>query len=99
MTSLRTAIRISFGASLLLLGLIADPAGAQAPRGDELVAIHRTLNGMCRGWSGDDPHTQEVCEVRDRVGAVLKQTGHCYGRRGQAGAQMSWHRCGADSLR
>ena len=99
MASLRAAILLSSGVALLSLGPMAAPAGAQAPRGDELVAIHRTLNGMCRGWSGDDPHTQEVCEVHDRVGAVLKHKGHCYGRRGQVGAQMSWHRCGADSLR
>ncbi len=36
---------------------------------------------------------------RDRIVAGLQQAGYCYGRRGQVGAQMSWHRCGLDSLR
>jgi hypothetical protein len=87
------------GALILLAGSLSGAALAQAPRGDELIAIHRQLNSMCRGWSGDDPHTQQVCEVRDRLGGTLQKAGYCFGRRGQAGAQMSWHRCGPDSLR
>jgi hypothetical protein len=87
------------GALLLLAGSFSGAASAQAPRSEELIAIHQQLNGMCRGWSGDDPHTQQVCDVRDRLGGALKQAGYCFGRRGQVGAQMSWHRCGPDSLR
>lgn len=100
MASRRSAVLLAASAALVLLaGPMAAAAAAQGLRGDELIAIHRTLNGMCRGWPGDDPRTQEVCELRERVGTLLKQTGYCHGRRGQTGAQMGWHRCGPDSLR
>lgn len=81
------------------MGAIAAMAQAQAQSGDELIASYRSLNSACRGGSGDDPRTQTACAERDRVVARLQQAGYCYGRRGQVGAQMSWHRCGPDSLR
>jgi hypothetical protein len=79
--------------------MLAGAAVAQAPSGDELLARYRSLNSACRGGSGDDPRTQQACVERDRVVAALQRSGYCHGRRGQIGAQMSWHRCGPDSLR
>lgn len=84
---------------VLVAGMVAGAAMAQALSGDELLASYRSLNSACRGGSGDDPRTQRACAERDRVVSALQQAGYCYGRRGQIGAQMSWHRCGADSLR
>ena len=84
---------------VLTASMIAGAAMAQAMSEDELLADYRSLNSACRGGSGDDPRTQRACAERDRIVAALQQAGYCYGRRGQVGAQMSWHRCGADSLR
>lgn len=89
--------RLVPAALLVLAGL--GPAAAQSGGDGDLLSIHGTLNGMCRGWSGDDPHTQEVCDLRESVGAALKRRGYCFGRAGEPGARKVWHRCGPDSLR
>lgn len=83
----------------LAAGMIVGTASAQTPAVDELLASYGSLNSACRGGSGDDPRTQRACAERDRVVSALQRAGYCYGRRGQVGAQMSWHRCGPDSLR
>lgn len=92
-------VRSGYVALALAAGMIAGATMAQAQPADELIASYRALNSACRGGSGDDPRTQKACVERDRVVAGLQQAGYCYGRRGQIGAQMSWHRCGPDSLR
>jgi len=56
-------------------------------------------NSLCRGLPGDDPRSQAACARRQQIQGELQRTGWCYGRQGQIGAQMQWHRCGRDSLR
>lgn len=90
-------VRSGCVALVLAASMIAGVAVAQS--GDALIARYSSLNSACRGGSGDSPRTQRACAERDQVVAALQQAGYCYGRRGQIGAQMSWHRCGADSLR
>jgi hypothetical protein len=72
---------------------------AQAAAIRELVAIERALNTMCRDWTGDEKHTDEVCAVRDRMGEALNKMGYCYGKEGQVGAEMEWHKCTQHSRR
>lgn len=96
---MRGVARSGYVALVLAAIMVAGIAMAQVQSGDELIANYRALNSICRGGSGDDPRTQKACAERDRVVAGLQQAGYCHGRRGQIGAQMSWHRCGADSLR
>ena len=83
-------------AGILVAGL---SAAAMAQPVNELLAVERELNEMCRGWSGDDPHTDQVCALRDKVFKALQRSGYCYGRPGQAGAEMRWQRCGPTSPR
>lgn len=68
----------------------------------EAAAIERwrELNGKCRGGSGDNPETFAACEERDGPAAQrLSRFDICYGRQGEAGYQMTMHRCGPDSTR
>lgn len=51
-------------------------------------------NEKCRGGSGDQPETQESCDRRETLGKQLAVIGWCYGRNGEYGYQMKWHRCG-----
>ena len=37
-------------------------------------SINSNLNTMCRGWSGNDPHTQEICDARDTMLRHLEAT-------------------------
>jgi hypothetical protein len=87
--------------ALIACGVLAarQSAIAQTPVIHDLLVIERQLNTMCRGWSGDDPRTAEVCEVREKMAKLLTAMDYCYGRRGQAGYQMQWHKCVGDSNR
>ena len=61
---------------------------------DRIIAQWQRQNGTCRGNSGDDPDTMKACDRREVVGAALQSVGWCYGREGEYGYQMDWHRCG-----
>jgi len=64
-----------------------------------LVGMQMSANGRCRGGSGDDPATLDACAERLAFKRRLSDMNWCYGRRGEAGNQMQWHRCVANSLR
>jgi len=51
---------------VLCLGVLVLSTPAKADPAKDLRLIYRDLDGMCRGWSGDDPHTQQACDVRRR---------------------------------
>jgi hypothetical protein len=86
---------------LACIGLLLPTTAISAPRAvDQAIKIYEELNGMCRGWSGDDPHTNHVCEVCDAFSNfITEHLNYCYGKRGQSGAELTWHRCGRESLR
>ena len=77
----------------------ATTAQEQPPIVRDVLSIHDDLDNMCRGWAGDDPHTDEACAVRLKVDKLLGKLGYCYGTtsdfgpngRGRAGA--TWHSC------
>lgn len=85
--------------SIVTAVALPSVAAAQPAPVKALLSIERDLNGFCRGWSGDDKHTQEVCEVRDKATKALSDLGWCYGKQDQAGYQMAWHKCTAISVR
>ncbi len=76
----------------------AGSAIAQTPPIRDLLAIEHDLNTMCRGWAGDDPHTGEVCDVRDKIDKLLGALGYCHGKKDQSDSQMQWHKCTRGSL-
>lgn len=69
------------------------------PQVEPLLYAWHQLNGDCRGGSGDDPATMRACDARNLADAALAAADWCYGRQGEYGAQMEWHRCARDSLR
>jgi hypothetical protein len=82
-------MRILIAALLLVTNNGLASGESQSPPVDNLISIYAALNDMCRGWSGDDPHTDQVCSVREKVGAVLKKMGYC-------SDDASWHKCRVD---
>ena len=62
-----------------------------------ILSAEDTLDGFCRGWSGDKPETQKACIARDKLVAVLKNNDWCHGKKGQAEYQKTWHKCTNDS--
>lgn len=52
-------------------------------------------NSACRGGAGNDEKTLAACQSREAISAKLEAVGWCYGREGEVGYQMDWHRCGS----
>ena len=82
-----------------LVFMLPATAKAQTQPADDVVEIARGLNGLCRGLTGDTPHLDQICDLRDKAFRAATKMGYCYGKKGQYGAQMEWHRCTKDSLR
>jgi hypothetical protein len=76
--------------SAVIKGARADPAG--------LLERWASLNSRCRGGSGDAEETMQSFEDRDHSQVIMRANGWCYGRKGEAGYQMEWHRCSNSSL-
>ncbi|MER9273873.1 hypothetical protein [Mesorhizobium sp. M0643] len=80
-------------------GATAARAGEKPANVKALLKAYGELNDLCRGGSGDEASTNQACEDREAVGERLAAANWCYGKSGQAGYQMKWHRCAANSLR
>jgi len=72
-------------------GQRADPAG--------MLNRWQFLNEGCRGGSGNDEATWRACDAREHTQQSLSAAGWCYGRIGEYGYQMNWHRCGTNSVK
>ncbi len=83
--------------ALSLLATAVSAARAQGQKSADLVGVYADLNELCRGGAGD--YTDQVCEIRQKVSGLLRKSGYCFGKRGQSGGEMWWHRCTASSLR
>ncbi|WP_139104371.1 hypothetical protein [Agrobacterium tumefaciens] len=66
---------------------------------ERLIGQYDAYNDICRGASGDEKATQSACDSRGEVSMLLGREGLCYGKDGQAGYQMKWHKCGKGSIR
>ena len=64
---------------------------------DPLLTLERDANDKCRGGGVEDVWI--ACAERTEYGERLAALGMCYGRRGEAGYQQRWHRCGPTSNR
>lgn len=97
---------ICMATALLAGNALIEPMLARARPSlvQDVLSIHADLDNMCRGWSGDDPHTDEACDVRLKVEKLLGKLGYCYGTKrdfgpnGQGRAGAVWHKCTAQSV-
>ena len=55
-----------------------------------------TVNGQCRGGSGDDPKTMDACNKREAKMQEAEQRGWCWGPQTAVGADKHWMRCADD---
>ena len=83
----------------MLLWLPGNQALAQDSVTISLLQDVAVLNSNCRGGSGDNSETWRACGARDYVAFLLSQRAYCYGKEGQSGFQMEWHRCVSGSFR
>jgi hypothetical protein len=57
----------------------AEPAPGNAQANTDLaLSIYKDLDAMCRGGVGDRPETQQACNVRTKVSALLRNMGYCW---------------------
>ena len=93
--------------SLFAIGLqIASPAMASDklfPKATEtdhqLKKLYDDAGDICLHNRSGDVRVAVACKAMTIYGVALNERDWCYGRRNEANAQMSWHRCGADSER
>jgi hypothetical protein len=79
--------------------IIATPSFAFEARIENLLGRYSAYDDICRGSSGDEQATHNACDYRNEVGVLLGKEGFCYGKDGQAGYQMRWHKCGKKSIK
>lgn len=87
---------------LALLLLSSTGSAGSAKEAVSIRALLKTfgeLNDQCRGGPGDNPNTLKACDKREAVARKLDAADWCYGKHRQAGYQMKWHKCTANSLR
>ena len=82
-------MRLAFTLAALV---IASPVMA-AGRPTELLREYTIANELCRGGPGDSPSTDKACDLREMISLKLRRSGWCFGRPGEDGAHMWWHRC------
>ena len=78
-------MRLAIATTLMLLTV---PAWAGPPSLKQMTDLHDRLDNMCRGWSGDDPHTGETCDLREQVSKLIRAMGYCVKY-----PQYTWHHC------
>ncbi len=94
-----SAVRLSVVAVVMLFSVHSFAQGNAPGDAQSLLQRFEQLNGRCRGGSGNDPATWAACDERERLGPRLNALGWCFGREGEMGAEMQWHRCGPNSRR
>jgi|GEM_PF-2388062 hypothetical protein len=89
------------GLSLLAAAALgcAVPAFGRDDPMKAMISAEHDLDVMCRDGSPEEFTTVEACKTRDKLVKGLHDKGYCYGRKGQAGADMQWHKCGPNSVR
>lgn len=64
----------------------------------DLLKRFESLNGKCRGGSGDDPATKAACDSRDATFSNLQARGWCWGKpTDQYESEKSWYFCGGSA--
>jgi hypothetical protein len=90
----------------IVLVALAAATGAQAQNlTTQDVKVMTTIrsaldfDATCRGGIPGTFEVEYACKMRERLGKELNRLGWCYGKRGQIGADMAWHRCTRRSYR
>ncbi len=85
----------------LVVALVASPAMAEKSaccspgwEATDLLTAESMLDGICRGSASDNEDMRGYsCQARQVVVSALDKLGWCYGKTGQIGADMRWHKC------
>lgn len=90
---------------ILVFGLLSVPSFSllattvQASPAHDLIDLAVEIDAICRGSSSSDRHLVEtVCCIRSKFDVALNRMGYCYGKDGQVGSEMEWHKCTKTSL-
>jgi hypothetical protein len=96
-------MRLAAFALVLALAGFVGGAGATKLDADRdppvLIRLWTHEYENCRGSYPNDPRRDAACAAMETYHAKLRAIGWCYGKSGQIRAEMTWHKCGPDSLR
>ena len=97
--SLDVPTKIAFALAAALVASPSMAAGKSACcspgwEATDLLAAESMLNGICRGSANNNKDMIGYsCQARQAVISALDKLGWCYGKIGQVGAEMRWHKC------
>jgi hypothetical protein len=94
-------MNMKIAVAALSLALITAPSAYASCDGipgyaAELLIKARYFDLICRG-SLNIKEADDACEKRTIVSSKLNACGWCYGKKGQYGSQMDWHKCTKNS--
>ena len=78
----------------LVAVLIASPVGAAGKPPKVLYDQWLKATVECRGNAETEAETNAACDRRNVIDRKMAMAGWCFGRPGDDGAHMDWHRCG-----
>jgi hypothetical protein len=84
---------------LLAVALLASVSAHARDSTQRLLDQEAAADELCRGTTDNEINRQIYCERRSVLIGRLYERGLCYGKRGQVGAQMKWHKCTKNSQR
>jgi hypothetical protein len=87
--------------TIVLMLLAVSPAMAENSaccssgwEAKDLRTAEGLLDGICRGSTSDNEDMKGYsCQARQAVISALDKLGWCYGKIGEIGAKMRWHKC------
>lgn len=94
--TLAAAIPLVFGTMAVMSSAEAQNDDGASAEGQSLISLYYDLDGMCRGWSGDSPHTNEACAAREKAFQALSEAGYCMVT--DNSTSIRWARCQVSPL-
>jgi len=83
----------------MVIMMAATPGCADDLVVHNLIKADELLDGICRSADPDSSDAKLACKARQVVYEAIDKHNWCYGKIGQVGADMRWHKCGKNSQR
>jgi hypothetical protein len=93
---MRTKIAFALAVALVASPAMAEKSACCSPgwEATDLLTAESMLDGICRGSSSYNEDMRGYSyQARQAVISALDKLGWCYGKSGQIGAEMRWHKC------
>lgn len=92
---------------ILFSSISAYAANLSQAEVKDLISVQDEIYSYCRDKNPDsDPYhypalcgDEKIKGALDKISKIVKNSGWCYGKKGQASFEMKWHKCTKNSNR